>query len=153
MTSVKNEALLPLEDMTLPGAPDWFPLAWGWWASLAIALLVIVLVVLSIRRHKRRLAPKKTALNLIKKEKPAAALELVRQVSLCYYPREQIAHLTGKDWYAFLDSQITEPVFAANYEQWQSVLYSKQHIENSEELVNHCYQWVDQALPPKKRSR
>ncbi|GAK82619.1 hypothetical protein JCM19238_162 [Vibrio ponticus] len=88
---------------------------------------------------------------LIQKEKPAAALELVRQAALCYFPREQIAQLTGKEWYAFLDSQVDNPLFEANFEQWQTVLYSKQPITNSEELVQHCYQWVEQALPPKKR--
>lgn len=151
MTSTNNESILPLQDMALPQVPDWFPLAWGWWASLAGIVLIFALLLFYFRWKKKRLAPKKTALHLIPKEKPAAALELVRQVALCYYPREHIAQLTGKDWYIFLDSQVSTPIFEQNYEQWQNVLYSKEAILNSEELVQDCYQWVEQALPPKKR--
>ncbi|MBA5763738.1 DUF4381 domain-containing protein [Vibrio sp. 404] len=151
MTSTNNESILPLQDMALPQIPDWFPLAWGWWASLAGIVLIFALLLFYLRWKKKRLAPKKTALHLIPKEKPAAALELVRQVALCYYPREHIAQLTGKDWYIFLDSQVSTPIFEQNYEQWQSVLYSKEAILNSEQLVQDCYQWVEQALPPKKR--
>lgn len=151
MTSTDNDSILPLKDMALPQVPDWFPLAWGWWASLAGIVVVFAIFLFYIRWKKKRLAPKKTALHLIPKEKPAAALELVRQVALCYYPREQIAQLTGKDWYTFLDSQVAIPVFEQNYELWQSVLYRKQTVENVDELVQHCYQWVEQALPPKRR--
>ncbi|WP_194436545.1 DUF4381 domain-containing protein [Vibrio fluminensis] len=152
MTSSNNDSLLPLNDMALPEAPSWFPLTWGWWAALGACFLIIIALIVFLRWRKKRLAPKKTALLLIQREQPAAALELVRQAALCYYPREQIAQLTGNDWYTFLDSQVSTPIFAANAERWQSALYSKQIIENGDELVQHCYQWVDEALPPKKRS-
>ncbi|ROV58403.1 DUF4381 domain-containing protein [Vibrio ponticus] len=152
MTSSNNDSLLPLKEMALPDAPSWFPLAWGWWATLAVCIVAALSLLMYLRWRKKRLAPKKTALMLIQREHPAAALELVRQAALCYYPREQIAQLTGKDWYAFLDSQVTTPIFSANAERWQNILYSKQTIENGDELVQHCYQWVEEALPPKKRS-
>lgn len=151
MTSSNNDTILPLNDLHLPDVPSWFPLAWGWWATAAAVVLVLLLITVYLRWQKKRLAPKKTALLLIPKEKPAAAIELVRQVALCYYPREQIAQLTGRDWYVFLDSQIDSPLFESNFEQWQKVLYSRQAVENSNELVEHCSQWVNQALPPKKR--
>lgn len=151
MTSSNNDSLLPLNNMYLPDVPSWFPLAWGWWAIAATVVVTILLFAFYLRWKKKRLAPKKTALLLIRREKPAAAIELVRQVALCYYPREQIAQLTGRDWYAFLDSQIESPLFETNFEQWQQVLYSRQMAENSDELVEHCFQWVEQALPPKKR--
>ncbi|WP_406734658.1 DUF4381 domain-containing protein [Vibrio scophthalmi] len=151
MTSSNNDTVLPLNDLHLPDVPSWFPLAWGWWATVAAVVLVLLLITVYLRWQKKRLAPKKTALLLIPKEKPAAAIELVRQVALCYYPREQIAQLTGRDWYVFLDSQIDSPLFESNFDQWQKVLYSRQTVENSNELVEHCSQWVNQALPPKKR--
>ena len=153
MTSSNNDLLLPLRNLHLPDVPSWFPLAWGWWASTAAVVMTILVIAYYLHWKKKRLAPKKTALLLIRREKPAAAIELVRQVSLCYYPREQIAQLTGRDWYTFLDSQIESPLFEANFEQWQQVLYSKKVADNSDELVEHCYQWVAQALPPKKRRR
>ena len=151
MTSSTNDSLLPLAELHLPDAPSWFPLAWGWWATAAAIILVLIACVLFFRWKKKRIAPKKAALLLIRREKPAAAFELVRQVALCYYPREQIAQLTGREWYLFLDAQLATPLFDVNFERWQNVLYAKQPSENNDELVEHCYQWVEQALPPKKK--
>ncbi|GAB2652247.1 DUF4381 domain-containing protein [Vibrio panuliri] len=151
MTSSNTDSLLPLDALALPELPSWFPLAWGWWAAFASVIAVFAAIVFYLRWKRKRLAPKKTALLLIQREKPAAALELVRQAALCYFPREQIAHLTGKEWYEFLDSQVDQPLFSTNSDLWQNLLYSKQPVDNHEELVQHCYQWVEQALPPKKR--
>lgn len=84
---------------------------------------------------------------------PSSAIELVRQAALCYYPREEIAHLTGTDWYAFLDTQVGHPLFVPNETLWQQALYQKQKVNNADELVHHCYLWVESALPPKKRRK
>ncbi|MCR9423929.1 DUF4381 domain-containing protein [Vibrio sp. RM-69-4] len=147
--------LLDLSAMQLPELPSWFPLAWGWWASAAGILLCLLILVFVIRWRRKRLAPKKTALRLLNPQfghlTPSSAIELLRQAALCYYPRMEIAHLTGKEWYTFLDSQISYPLFVPNETLWQQALYQKQKTENSQELINHCYQWVNDALPPKKR--
>ncbi len=88
---------LDLNGLHLPELPSWFPLAWGWWASLAYILIVMLIIGLAVRWHRRRLAPKKTALRLLSltvtPQTPSSAIELVRQAALCYYPREEIAHL------------------------------------------------------------
>lgn len=155
MTQASNTSQLPLKPMQLPDLPSWFPLAWGWWATIGIIVAVILFCWLLIRWKKKRLAPKKTALRLLTGTpmplEPSEAIELLRQAALCYYPREEIANLTGKDWYAFLDSQIQEPLFETNSELWQQALYQKEPVQNSQALVGDCYQWVSDALPPKKR--
>ena len=69
----------------------------------------------------------------------------------CVTTREEVAQLTGKEWYAFLDTQVKSPVFLENYELWQEALYSKEPVGNASELITHCSQWVDEALPPKRR--
>ena len=103
---------------------------------------------------KRHLAAKKTAQRLMAShQKPADAIELVRQAALCYFPREEIAQLTGKEWYEFLDSQLNQPVFIANYELWQQALYSKHPIQETHTLLQDCSLWIDQALPPKRKRR
>ncbi len=51
---------LDLNGLHLPELPSWFPLAWGWWASLAGILIVMLIIGLAVRWHRRRLAPKKT---------------------------------------------------------------------------------------------
>lgn len=152
MSSETQTNTLPLQPMQLPDVPDWFPLAWGWWAVLATVIISFLLVWLLLRWNKKRLAPKKTALRLLSHDnKPSEAIELVRQAALCYYPREEIAQLTGDEWYQFLDSQLNAPRFTPNQAVWQQVLYSKQPVANADELVQDCKDWVERALPPKRR--
>jgi len=152
MSTETQTSPLALQPNHLPDVPAWLPLAWGWWTLLAASLLLIMTLLLIIRWNKKRLAPKKTALRLLATgNKPAEAIELVRQAALCYYPREEIAQLTGQQWYQFLDSQMKAPLFAPNQESWQQVLYSKQSVTNSDELIQDCRTWVEQALPPKRR--
>ncbi|CAE6930348.1 hypothetical protein ACOMICROBIO_EPCKBFOG_03122 [Vibrio sp. B1FLJ16] len=33
---------LNLEPLVLPNQPDWFPLAWGWWAVLAGIIIAVL---------------------------------------------------------------------------------------------------------------
>ncbi|MFB9136560.1 DUF4381 domain-containing protein [Vibrio olivae] len=151
MTENQNESLLPLKSLHLPEMPSWFPLAWGWWASLAAVLIAVLLVWLFIRWRVKRMAPKKTALRMLANTKePSSAIELLRQAALCYYPREDMAALTGKPWYVFLDRQIGKTLFERNQERWQQALYSREPIEDAQELVEHCVYWVENALPPQK---
>lgn len=152
--SKDTSTLLPLNPMHLPEPPNWFPLAWGWWALIASVIVGLLIVWLLLYRKKRHLAAKKTAQRLMAShQKPADAIELVRQAALCYFPREEIAQLTGKEWYEFLDSQLNQPVFIANYELWQQALYSKHPIQETHTLLQDCSLWIDQALPPKRKRR
>ena len=140
--------------MHLPEPPSWLPLAWGWWTLIASVIVGLLIVWLLLYRKKRHLAAKKTAQRLMAShQKPADAIELVRQAALCYFPREEIAQLTGKEWYEFLDSQLNQPVFIANYELWQQALYSKHPIQETHTLLQDCSLWIDQALPPKRKRR
>ncbi|MBF9002053.1 MULTISPECIES: DUF4381 domain-containing protein [Vibrio] len=151
----KSSTPLQLSDLHLPDVPSWLPLAWGWWASIGAIVVVIIIVLLVVRWKRKRLAPKKTALRLLTPslglQTPSSAIELLRQAAFCYYPREQIAHLTGKDWYAFLDDQVGRPLFVPHETQWQQALYQKQSTVDSNVLIEDCYQWINDALPPKKR--
>ncbi len=151
----ESSNLLDLNALQLPEAPSWLPLSWGWWATFAGIVVAFIAVAVFVRWKKKRMAPKKTALRLLNpalgQQTPSAAIELVRQAALCYYPRDQVAHLTGPDWYSFLDSQVDNPIFMKNESIWQQALYQKQKVENAQDLIADCYQWVETALPPQKR--
>ena len=152
--SKDTSTLLPLNPMHLPEPPSWFPLAWGWWALITSVIVGLLIVWLLLYRKKRHLAAKKTAQRLMAShQKPADAIELVRQAALCYFPREEIAQLPGTEWYEFLDSQLNQPVFITNYELWQQALYSKHPIQETHTLLQDCSLWIDQALPPKRKRR
>ncbi len=147
--------LLQLNPLQLPPAPSWWPLAWGWLSLIGLTLATILIITLLIRWKRKRLAPKKAALRILELSKenmtPSDAIELVRQAALCYFPREEIAKLTGRNWYEFLDSYLPSPLFKQNETLWQKALYQKESATDSTGLVDDCQAWIQQALPPKKR--
>jgi hypothetical protein len=147
--------LLQLNPLHLPPTPSWWPPAWGWLALIGSVIAFFLLVVLLVRMRMMKLAPKKAALRIftLSKDKmtPSDAIELVRQAALSYFPRDDIAKLTGHEWYAFLDSYAPKTLFTHNEATWQKALYHKESVPNSSHLVNDCQEWVELALPPKKR--
>ncbi|MCG3728701.1 DUF4381 domain-containing protein [Vibrio cincinnatiensis] len=149
-------ATLHLNALHLPELPSWWPLAWGWWACLAAVLTVTICMLCLALWKRKRLAPKKTAIRLLSQTKgyqtPSDAMELLRQAALCYYPRDHIAHLTGHEWYTFLDNQLGQSRFVPNLTLWQQALYQKNPVTHPEQLISDCQLWIHEALPPKKRS-
>ncbi|WP_105901727.1 DUF4381 domain-containing protein [Vibrio gangliei] len=154
---------LPLAPLHLPAEPGFWPLAWGWWACLALALLIFIVAIVLIKRRKKRHLAKKTALRLLVqnaarqkgKKKVATANDLLRQVCLSYYPRPMLASLHGERWYAFLDEQhpSKKANFQSNQLQWQTALYQKQPVadEVADALYLQVETWITQALPPSKK--
>lgn len=154
---------LPLAPLHLPAEPGLWPVAWGWWAILALVILSIFIAVFIYKRHKKRSLAKKTVLRLLKQsthqqtnnKKVATVNDLLRQVCLSYYPRPMLASLHGERWYAFLDNQhpSNKDNFQANQDDWQHALYQKDPI--SDDLANRLYrqveEWITQTLPPSKK--
>ncbi|MGR5500415.1 DUF4381 domain-containing protein [Vibrio sp. DNB22_10_4] len=154
---------LPLQPLHLPEAPGMWPLPWGYWAILASIIITALLLIWLTRRYKHKARAKKAAIKLIETHSgssPSSAIEIVRQAALSYFPREDIAKLSGEQWLAFLDSQLDDPRFKAKALQWQHVLYRKAVSSNdtncketAHALVNDCVHWVQYALPPKRKFR
>jgi hypothetical protein len=154
------EQLLDLNPLHLPEAPSWWPIAWGWLSLAGTIVAGIVAVWIIINWRIKRQIPRKTALRLLhasqRQVTPSEAIELLRQAALCYFPRQDIAHLTGLEWYQFLDQQLGRALFVPKETLWQQALYKKQCTSNPpdshrEQLVEDCYLWVSDALPPRKR--
>ncbi|PJC86964.1 DUF4381 domain-containing protein [Vibrio sp. HA2012] len=159
MTNIASTVsnLLPLKDLHLPAPPGFWPLAWGWWSLLLTMFLTVLTIWLLWRWRKKRLAPKKAAIALLNLERatltPSGAMEIVRQAALSYYPRSQVAHLSGSKWLDFLDSQINGSLFKPNEREWLQALYEKHAEVNTEALVEQCHHWLTLALPPKRGRR
>lgn len=161
--SESGSQTLPLAPLHLPAEPGLWPIAWGWWACLAIIILAVIITLIIISRYKKRRLAKKAALRLLAQnsnkqqgqKKVATANDLLRQVCLSYYPRPMLASLHGERWYTFLDEQhpSNKNNFQANQQDWQTALYKKQDV--SSELADQLYQqveeWITQSLPPSKK--
>ena len=105
---------LQLQDIHLPESASFWPLAVGWWVLLAMIILIATWIIIkTIKRAKqkrlqRKILAKFTALEKKLKANPSNATvaeinTLLRQLAITYYPRTEIASLTGGDWLHFLD--------------------------------------------------
>ena len=153
---------LDLSPAIAPDAPTWWPLAWGWWAVIVIAITLITLVFLIVKRRKNNQIPKQEALSYFSNRQssnrlsPSEAQRILRQAALSYFPREKVAGLAGDDWLKFLDTQLKKPLFVAKQSQWQQALYQDAALMNDDQkkaqqqLVNDCETWLRKALPPKR---
>ncbi|KAB0288168.1 DUF4381 domain-containing protein [Vibrio fortis] len=148
---------LDLSPVITPEAPNWWPLAWGWWC-LAIAVIALTVIGRMLyKRYKQERQVQKIALAKLTENSelsPAQALATVRQAAMSYFPREAIASLQGEQWYQFLDEQLKSPRFVNHSETWQRTLYQSEQapIDPSTRsmLVDDCIYWVRHALPPKR---
>jgi len=102
-------APLPLRDVHLPAAPEWWPPAPGWWLLAAAIIAVVVLPALLWRRRRRR---RQRWLALFDRDlagadtpaaRIAAASELLRRAARHSAPRA--VHLQGEQWLRFLDGK------------------------------------------------
>ncbi|CAH0529014.1 DUF4381 domain-containing protein [Vibrio hippocampi] len=159
MSQLSSSSLLPLNDIHLPAEPTWWPFAIGYWLVLGIAICSLIVSLIAWKKRKQKRRAKRAAITLLalhpEQLTPSHAIEVVRQAALSYFPRQQIAKLTGEDWLTFLDSQLAEPVFRPKSSQWYQALYAPQQhqAQTEQQMIQDCRHWVTSALPPKRRYR
>jgi hypothetical protein len=106
--------LLDLRDIHLPDPVSWWPLAPGWWMALAAVLLIIAVIVIARKIYQGRQLRRDISaeLELIKlqyqqtgnRSQLARSLSvLLRRANISYYPKTNIAGLTGRHWLEHLD--------------------------------------------------
>lgn len=108
-------SLSNLQDIVMPSAVSWWPLAPGWYAIGSLLLLLALWAALRGLRRYRRNAYRRQALRELHalgsagagSKAPARVLadiaELLRRAALSAYPRRQVVGLTGQAWLSFLD--------------------------------------------------
>lgn len=123
MKSSDPASLQNLNDIVLPATVGWWPLATGWY--VLIGFLLIALAWFSYRSLRRwtnngyrRAALHELQLLEERIQQPEARDASLRQIpgllkrtALSVYPRSQVASLTGKDWFHFLNSTAKNPLF------------------------------------------
>lgn len=105
---------LQLRDIHMPGPPEFWPPAPGWWIVAAVVLGLLSWVSVIAWRRIKIQRQRKKILDLLEQLEQASAdmstpdflaqiSRLMRQIALIRYPRQAIASLTGTDWLKFLD--------------------------------------------------
>ena len=156
---------LALRDIHLPEGVSWWPPALGWWLLLTGALLAAILAIYYWRRFRRIPKPKRAALRQFqmlqaqyrRQPDPQQLVQglsvLLRRVCLSYFPRVEVASLTGDQWLEFLgrhhgNTQFTRGVGKILVE----APYSQHCSFDSEALLKLCHEWI-MALPSRATER
>ena len=125
MKSPDPASLQNLNDIVLPTTVGWWPLATAW--HVLIGFLLIALAWLSYRlfhrwnknRYRRvaLLELQQLEHRIHNADERDASLrqipQLLKRTALSVYPRSQVASLSGKDWFHFLNKTQKNPSFTA----------------------------------------
>ena len=147
---------LPLRDIQLPEAVSWWPPAPGWWLSLAALALIVITSWWFYRAWQQRevLRQLRAELVLIRQGLQQNDIEdtlsqlsiLLRRACLSFFPRQQVAALTGENWLAFLNQHT-----ANSFNDDVADLLTRANYMPASQLdsvqVMRLLDVVDQALP------
>lgn len=160
MNSPDPASLQNLNDIVLPEAVAWWPLASGWYYLFAILLVVLSWYVYTTARnwnanHYRRAALVQLQLlarDIAKPETRDAGLRqlpvLLKRTALSVYPRTQLASLTGKNWLNFLNSKVSKAAFSDETAGLLDTLsFSVGNLntidsKTADELLSGCKHWL-----------
>jgi len=165
MNSPDPASLQNLNDIVLPVAVGWWPLASGWYYLLGILLLVVAWLVYVAIRNWDRNRYRRDALHQLQllardiedSEKRDAGLRqvpvLLKRTALSVYPRSQLASLTGKNWLDFLNSKVSTASFTTSTAGLLDKLsYSVGDLnavdtKAANELLSACNHWLKHHQP------
>ncbi len=152
-------ALENLADVSLGQTPSIWPLAWGWWFVIVVAILALAgiswFVAVYIRKHKfQRKAL--TAVNNITNNEPQALVSLhavLRRAVMHYFGTQEISSLQGEAWQHFLQNKAkhTKKINEKSLEQLaqlESSLYTKEPSINVDDAKQAVSLWIKHCLPP-----
>lgn len=98
----------PFNHIVLPTQlPSAWPPAPIYWLLLLLAVVAIIAVSYFLRKRLQEQALCKQALNAVQQLSEQSSFaelnQILKALALAYYPRSEIAGLTGKDWYTFIE--------------------------------------------------
>lgn len=155
------DPLAQLQDIHVPEAVSYWPLAWGWWALFAVAFTSITIALFYLKRFRQKRKIRSAAmLELAQLDSSAQdfseqANALLKRACMGYFDKEIVSSLYGEKWRRFLVSMLPkgkQELFDAQFKILQMNLYQSNTVASSQspsatkELVTD---WLKHALPPK----
>lgn len=165
MKSPDPSSLQNLNDIVLPAVVGWWPLASGWYYLMGFFLIVIGWIGNRsvrrwIRNRYRRSALQELATISASLQGESERAQNLRQIpallkrtALSAYPRSEVASLSGNDWYGFLNSTLTTPLFTEEVSNTLDIISYKAGPLNAvdsgsvENLLIVSRRWVKQHQP------
>ena len=149
------DPLAQLSDIHLPNNVHNYPIAPGWWLIAVLVLAFIIYGITKIRQYYSKRKVQKLALKqLAATTEISTMVTILKWAALQYFPREQVAHLTGEAFKVFLKS--TLPVkhqsnfFELSGEHFTSVYQNDSASQISSDFSSAAKLWLKHALPPKQ---
>jgi len=178
MKSSDPASLQNLNDIVMPAPVGWWPLATGWYFLFGLLLIAIAWIGFRSLRHWMDNRYRRAALHELQmladqihtpeeqhtEERDAKLRQipiLLKRTALSAYPRNQVASLTGKDWFHFLNSTVKIPSFTkTTASTLNKISYSSGELGVVDEqatraLLNASRHWLKhhQPVSPPKISR
>jgi hypothetical protein len=149
------DPLAQLKDIHLPNTINDLPLAPGWWLLAVLFIVALSYLIIILRRYIQRNRARKTAIKQLKKiDNTQEIIALLKWAALQYFPRAQVAKLSGESFKRFLHNQL--PAKHQNdFEQYANTGFSEQYREHSENeqiasVSKAAHLWLSYAIPVKK---
>ena len=147
--------LTGLKGLHYPVAPDFWPLAWGWYVILATILLVTVIII-----YKKRNSPLAYATREMKKiqksapEKQLKSLsQLLKRVAMLPYGREAIAPLSEDSWQEFLLAAAPKVLTKDEAHLLAYAVYNPNPKTPDKKLYTACQKWIEKVLKKKRGAK
>lgn len=173
MKSPDPASLQNLNDIVMPAPVSWWPLASGWYVLIGLILISLVWFSYRFMRHWTNNRYRRAALFELQSlevgiSKPGERDTnlrkipvLLKRTALSVYPREQVASLSGQDWFQFLNSTVKHPSFSeATSSTLNTISYSTGELgkvdpQATKALIDACRSWLKnhQPMPPPGDSR
>ncbi len=140
--SASDQLLSELRDIHIPDAPDWLPLAYGWWMVIGLAVVLLIVMIGVYYWHKSRII--EWPWHEWGSSEPENLGELanywLKQAALLRFSRQDIARLHGATWIEFLQKNQIDclPEIA----DWLSTGYLK-----NAPAPDGILDWLKQTLP------
>lgn len=143
-----------LRDIHLPDPISFWPPAPGWWVLLLVILMLVALAWFLRRRYQRKALHRQAQKSLQKitaswqqnGDKQALAQDLstyLRRLSLSYYPRHEIAGLTGDAWLRWLDKSLPDQAFQHGAGRALITAPYSSHADiDGSTLLQLCERWI-----------
>ncbi|MGR5063544.1 DUF4381 domain-containing protein [Photobacterium sp. DNB22_13_2] len=147
---------LNLAPLDIPTEPSWWPLPTSAWLTLGcIAMVVLIGLGVKLYRYAQGRIKRKALrhLLLLEQQPDLPALDiLLRRVALTYFPRNEVAGLTGEAWLGWLDKQLDTPQFMPLKHHWSAGLYGNRPLYESHWVacISASRLWVTQLKPEGK---
>ena len=165
MKSPDPASLQNLNDIVLPEAVGWWPLAVGWYLLFGVLLVVLTWFTYTwvrrwINNRYRRVALQQLQLlaedirNTDNRDTGLRQIPvLLKRTALSVYPRSQLASLTGRNWHDFLNSKVSKPSFTeSTADLLDEISYSvgdlrKVEPRAADDLLKASHHWLKHHQP------